>query len=299
MLPVVLVLSSVALAVSTNNVPRWTPTFNMSESTVVMPCNYSGLYDYDAVRTRSLSSKRVRSPAPLSLSRIPPPLRSNRSPGLRPLSLARLLPPALAPPLSPAPLSKYPHLAEFGLVDYDWSNAKKTWVDMSPMDADGMLVRQAARNKARNPTAKVFVYRNIVKALPWYTEVRKLLQNQSHWGWFIPYEKCRTAAGNYVCTNNVTGKVDATANLYHDEMQTPGWTGGGDGGPDGVCHGDTTGNNATGPTQSGYCDCGEGVSCGEYLWDHRNGSSLTSWFTETCKFGRVCACVCVCVCVFV
>ena len=37
---------------------------------------------------------------------------------------------------------------------------------------------QAARNKAQNPTAKVFVYRNIVKALPWYTEVRELLQDQ-------------------------------------------------------------------------------------------------------------------------
>jgi hypothetical protein len=22
------------------------------------------------------------------------------------------------------------------------------------------------------------------------------------------------------------------------------------------------------------------VSCGEYLWDHRNGSMLTEWFTE-------------------
>ena len=22
------------------------------------------------------------------------------------------------------------------------------------------------------------------------------------------------------------------------------------------------------------------VSCGEYLWDHRNGSMLTQWFTE-------------------
>jgi|TARA_B110000908_G_C9789205_1_gene243640 hypothetical protein len=85
-----------------------------------MPCNYTGLYDYD----------------------------------------------------------KYPALAEFGLVDYDWSNAKKTWVDQSPMDCDGMLVNQAARNVARNPTAKVFVYRNIVKALPWYTEVRKLLQDE-------------------------------------------------------------------------------------------------------------------------
>ena len=88
-------------------VPKWPPTFNMSESTVIMPCNYTGLYDYDA----------------------------------------------------------YPDLAKFGLVDYDWSNAKKTWANQSPMDADGMLVKQAARNKAANPSAKVFVYRNIVKAL--------------------------------------------------------------------------------------------------------------------------------------
>ena len=49
-----------------NNVPNWTVTYNMSESTVVMPCNYSGLYDFTA----------------------------------------------------------YPELAKFGLVDYDWSNAK-------------------------------------------------------------------------------------------------------------------------------------------------------------------------------
>jgi hypothetical protein len=45
------------------------------------------------------------------------------------------------------------------------SNAKKTWADQSPMDCDGMLVKQAAANKRTNPTAKVFVYRNIVKAL--------------------------------------------------------------------------------------------------------------------------------------
>jgi hypothetical protein len=206
-----------------NNVPKWTVTYNMSESTVVMPCNYTGLYDYDA----------------------------------------------------------YPSLAEFGLVDYDWSNAKKTWVDQSPMDCDGMLVQQAARNKAQNPTAKVFVYRNIVKALPWYTQVRKLLQNRSHWGWFIPYQGCLDAAtGEYTCKNNATGEIDATANLYHDEEQTPGWTGGGNGGPDGVCNGDIKGNNASGPTQSGRCDCGVGVSCGEYLWDHRNGSSLTTWLTQ-------------------
>ena len=51
-------------------------------------------------------------------------------------------------------------------VDYDWSNAKKTWVDQSPMDCDGMLVQQAARNKAQNPSAKVFVRRGAHRAVP-------------------------------------------------------------------------------------------------------------------------------------
>jgi hypothetical protein len=31
------------------------------------------------------------------------------------------------------------------------------------MDCDALLEQQAGRNKARNPSAKVFVYRNIVK----------------------------------------------------------------------------------------------------------------------------------------
>jgi|EP01047_Picozoa_sp_COSAG01_P031317 hypothetical protein len=31
-----------------NNAPTWKVTYNMSESTVVMPCNYTGLYDYEA-----------------------------------------------------------------------------------------------------------------------------------------------------------------------------------------------------------------------------------------------------------
>ena len=178
----------------------------------------------------------------------------------------------------------FPDLAKFGLVDFDWSNAKTVWANQSPMDCDGMLVTQAARNKAANPTARVFVYRNIVKALPWLTQVRELLQDRHHWGFFIPFDGCRHATtGEYVCRNNVTGAIDATANLYHDQKQTPGWTnpGGGNGGPDGVCRGDTRGNNSSGPTESGRCDCGRGVSCGEYLFDHRNGSMLTRWFTET------------------
>ena len=171
--------------------------------------------------------------------------------------------------------AEYPELARFGLVDYDWSNAKMMWATHRPMDAGAMALEQAARNKAANPRAKIFVYRNLVKALPWFAEVRRLLQNRRYWGFFIPYAGCKNSTtGEYVCRNNVTGVVDASSNLYHDEKQSPGWTtgggnqttGGGNGGPDGLCQGDTHGNNASGPTQSGFCDCGDGVSCGEYLW---------------------------------
>ena len=38
----------------------------------------------------------------------------------------------------------------------------------SPMTCQAHMLEQAARNKARNPSAKVFHYRNIVKALPWF-----------------------------------------------------------------------------------------------------------------------------------
>ena len=78
--------------------------------------------------------------------------------------------------------------------------------------------------------AEVFCFLSFPQ--PWYTEVRLLLQDQTKWGWFVPYAGCRNnATGEYTCKNSVTGKVDATANLYHDEEQTPGWTGGGNGGP--------------------------------------------------------------------
>ena len=40
---------------------------------------------------------------------------------------------------------------------------------MRPMDAETSLVRQAALLKAANPNQKVGVYRNIVKALPWFS----------------------------------------------------------------------------------------------------------------------------------
>ena len=40
------------------------------------------------------------------------------------------------------------------------------------MDCQERLVQQAQQTKAANPKTKVWVYRNLVKALPWFTDVR-------------------------------------------------------------------------------------------------------------------------------
>ena len=55
--------------------------------------------------------------------------------------------------------------AKFGIVDFDWSNAKGAWANQSPMDCEERLVTQAAMVKKINPDSHVFVYRNLVKAL--------------------------------------------------------------------------------------------------------------------------------------
>jgi hypothetical protein len=54
-----------------------------------------------------------------------------------------------------------------------------------------------------------WVYRNGIKALPWHTSVRKLLEDKQQWGLFMPLAGCMPSPGLYVCGPN------ATQNLYH------------------------------------------------------------------------------------
>jgi hypothetical protein len=126
--------------------------------------------------------------------------------------------------------------AKWGLTDTDWSNGRSWYAKQSPMNCQETMVAQAEANKKSNPFSKQFVYRNAIKSLPWFTQVREKLQDPAYWGWFLPYANCT----KYQCGPN------ATQNLYHDFLETP--------------HG----------------DCGEGVECGEYLFDLRN-ESLRAW----------------------
>ena len=105
----------------------WPPSWNMTRSTFINPCNFSGYYNYDA----------------------------------------------------------FPALADFGIVSYDWANAKEVWAKDKPMTCQGTMVAQALQTKQHNPSAKVLVYRNLVKALPWMEEVREKLEDPAYFGWFM------------------------------------------------------------------------------------------------------------------
>ena len=123
--------------------------------------------------------------------------------------------------------------ASWGISDFDWSDGREWWSAQSPMSCEETLLAQAEATHAVNPDTHVMVYRNSIKALPWFTSVREKLEDPAFWGFFLPYANC---------TRHECGP-SASANLYHDTLQTP------------------------------RGDCGLGVVCGEYLFDLRNESA--------------------------
>jgi len=121
------------------------------------------------------------------------------------------------------------------------------------MRCEERLIEQVSMTKAANPNARVFVYRNLVKALPWYTSVREKISDPAYSGWFLKFgAPTVNGTGYHVPACDDSYSPPLCSGMYHDRDQTPGHPKG-----DGDC---------TLP-----CDCG-GVPCGEYLWDHRNAT---------------------------
>merc|ERR1712070_408890 len=151
--------------------------------------------------------------------------------------------------------------ARWGITDFDWSNAKQMWSNAKPMDCQERLVRQAMAVKKINPHTKVFVYRNLVKALPWYTDVRIKLDDPAYSGWFLKFKD--GINGSYhvpACTGRKCSP------FYHDQDQTPEYPHG-----DGSC--------------TEECDCGD-QPCGEYLWNHTNGTMLQDFLVNQFVMGQ-------------
>jgi hypothetical protein len=159
---------------------------------------------------------------------------------------------------------------EWTLVDVDWNSDKVTWSSKTPMDAEEdmlanlLAIKQASCTNGFDPTVTgsgfgpgcsiTWLYRNGIKALPWHTTVRTRLEDPAFWGWFMPKAGCSPSPGVYVC-KDADGNVSATANLYHDSEQTP------------------------------KGDCGVGVQCGEYVFNHRNDTILSDFFLLNAEDG--------------
>ena len=138
---------------------------------------------------------------------------------------------------------------------YDWSNAKAAWAMASPMDCEERLLSQARLTKYANKDTNVFVYRNLVKALPWFTTVREKILDPAYAGWFIRFSgKHDYHVPDCAAENNSKCSV-----FYHDQEQTPAVPTPSNPHPDGSCP----------PTG---CDVGRDLPCGEYVFDHRNES---------------------------
>lgn len=163
-------------------------------------------------------------------------------------------------------------------LDFDWSNWKGTgdadgWAKHKPMDCEELMVKQVQLTVAASPHQQAFVYRNMVKALPWFTSVREKISDPKYAKWFVRFSDAVVANHSLghvpVCDKTLT---TVCSDLYHDQSQTPGYP-----------HGD---GNCAAPG----CDVGGVVPVGEYIFDHRNanvtvdGLTFIDWFI-TSYFG--------------
>ena len=120
---------------------------------------------------------------------------------------------------SSGPLNAVP--AAFGVPSIDWSNEKAQWAAATPMDDNERLAAQAEAIKAANPLARVFTYRNLVKALPWFKEVREILVDPAYSGFFLAFRPNGSLANAsyHVPACDTTYSPPLCSALYHDQSQ--------------------------------------------------------------------------------
>ncbi len=164
----------------------------------------------------------------------------------------------------------------YGIVSYDWSNAKALWANAQPMSAEELITKQAEMVLARDPgiegeQPRVWVYRNKIKGLNWFKSVREKLDDPQYAGWFVKFKDYKGPQSNNsyhppACDwyGNASHPPKCSG-FYHDQGQTP---------------------NHPGASRSVYpvdgecdfqCNCGPINPCGEYTFDHRN-ESFSKWF---------------------
>lgn len=157
--------------------------------------------------------------------------------------------------------------AGWTIVDFDWSNDKAEWAAAKPMDCEERLVTQVQLTAAASPGTTSFVYRNAIKALPWYTLVRNKVTDPAYAAWFMKFGPPTVGNGWHVPQCDTNYDPPLCTDLYHDQEQTPGYPTG-----DGNC-------------AAPACDVGS-VPVGEYLFDFRalnvsvNNQTFLEWYID-------------------
>eukprot|EP00928_Gymnodinium_smaydae_P014621 TRINITY_DN15384_c0_g1_i5.p1 TRINITY_DN15384_c0_g1~~TRINITY_DN15384_c0_g1_i5.p1 ORF type:complete len:405 (+),score=26.89 TRINITY_DN15384_c0_g1_i5:232-1446(+) len=158
----------------------------------------------------------------------------------------------------------------WGIVDFDWWNARGAgtadgWAKHKPMDDEEMLYQQVRLTTNATPGTTVWVYRNSVYAYPWFTDVRRILEDPAYQDWFIRFKpegpwyspKCDDHYDPPLCSD-----------LYHSQTVQD-----------------------YGTCSEPACDCGK-VPCGYYVFNHSsttvvNNQSFQQWFIYSYVLNRI------------
>ena len=163
----------------------------------------------------------------------------------------------------------------WSIVDFDWSNGKGTgaadgWAKHKPMDDEELLYKQVQMTAAATKGTTVWVYRNTVYGYPWYTDVRLTLEDPAYAPWFFAFKP----KGPWTSSKCDAAQPSLCSDLYHSQEQSPGFP-----------HGD-------GDCAAPGCDCGDGVPCGFYIWNHSStavvkGQTFQQWFIHSYMLNTV------------
>jgi hypothetical protein len=128
---------------------------------------------------------------------------------------------------------------QYGVVVYDWSNAKAIWANAHPMTSEELITAQAEAVLAADPGVegsmpRVWAYRNTIKALNWYWKIRVKLDDPRYADWFIKFKgfsntpypggQGLSVNGSFhvpVCDFYNNGTAPRCSGFYHDQVSEP------------------------------------------------------------------------------
>ena len=76
----------------------------------------------------------------------------------------------------------------WSIIDFDWSNGKAIWTKQRPMMDEVVLQNQVKMSTSSSLGQTVWVYRGSMWAYPWYTSVRKTLEDPAYADWYVKFK---------------------------------------------------------------------------------------------------------------